>query len=264
MTRNLHDLEFSEKSYCDANKTLWMHQSVIICFSGVLTLLDASTLFTVFDNLMYEEPLISYIMTLGTALCLNFIPLIVGRFIQEYRYDGNCIKKWIIWVCAVTFFVLFAATFWLRWTTREIMFESGGGISTSAGMVLESAGTDSNSLKAISLTVLLGIMPCITSMINLALGFLSADPVRLKLTYLQKEQVRLRSELGILEAAKKELDRDWMHCLQEADQEHLDAALIEIMCFRDKIIQMSKYLLAEKLIKPEAISELLGQKDTDE
>lgn len=182
---------------------------------------------------------------------------------HEYRYGFKGVKKWLLFSMAITFLLLFAATFWLRWTTRELMFEAGGGITSAGSTISASAETDSSSFKAISLTILLGIMPGITSMINLALGYLSGDPVYLKISYLKQEQVRLQSEINIHMAAKNELERDWLQLLQDADKEHLNAVLMEVHSFRDRLCHTARYLLAEKIANPEAITELLGSTGTD-
>lgn len=263
MNKKIYDMEAIEKSACNSAKPIWMRESVILGLTGGLTLLDGVTLYTVFDNLMYEDPFMCLIVTLGTALALNFTPLIGGRLVHEYRYGFKGVKKWLLFSIAFTFLLLFAATFWLRWTTRELMFEAGGGITSVGRAIGVSAETDSSSFKAISLTVLLGIMPGITSMINLALGYLSGDPVYLKISYLKQEQVRLQSEINNHMAAKNELERDWLTLLQDTDKEHLDAALMEVHSFRDRLCHTARYLLAEKIANPEAITELLGSIATD-
>lgn len=263
MNKKIYDMEAMEKSACNSAKPIWMRESVILSLTGGLTLLDGVTLYTVFDNLMYEDPFMCLVVTLGTALALNFMPLIGGRLVHEYRYGFKGVKKWLLLSIAFTFLLLFAATFWLRWTTRELMFEAGGGITSAGSTIAASAETDSSSFKAVSLTILLGIMPGITSMINLALGYLSGDPVYLKISYLKQEKVRFQSEINRHMAAKNELERDWLRLLQDADEEHLNAAMTEVHSFRNRLCHTARYLLAEKIANPEAITELLGSTETD-
>jgi hypothetical protein len=77
---------------------------------------------------------------------------------------------------------LFAATFGLRWTTRNLTFAGAEGtMSDTTGQSGAISSTDEDSEEAIAMTVLLGIMPCVTSIINLALGYLTDDPVKRKL-----------------------------------------------------------------------------------
>ncbi len=54
-------------------------------------------------------------------------------------------------------------------------------MSDTTGQSGAISSTDEDSEEAIAMTVLLGIMPCVTSIINLALGYLTDDPVKRKL-----------------------------------------------------------------------------------
>lgn len=65
MNKKIYGMEASEKSACNSAKPIWMRESVILSLTGGLTLLDGVTLYTVFDNLMYEDPLMCLVVTLG-------------------------------------------------------------------------------------------------------------------------------------------------------------------------------------------------------
>ena len=105
-----------------ADQAFWTKDIVIVLLVLGLSLLDAVTLYTVFDRVMYQAQAISIILTLGCAISLNFIPLVVARFIHYYRYRINGVRLWMLIAMGCVFLVLFSATFYLRWQTRELSF----------------------------------------------------------------------------------------------------------------------------------------------
>lgn len=102
-----------------ADQAFWTKDAVIILLVLGLSLLDAVTLYTVFDQVMYQSQAVSVILTLGCAVSLNFIPLVAARFIHYYRYRINGVRLWMIIAIGCVFLVLFSATFYLRWQTRD-------------------------------------------------------------------------------------------------------------------------------------------------
>lgn len=163
-----------------AGEPVWGKSGVIIFLVVGLSMLDAVTLYSVFDKLFYQSPAISMVLTFGCALCLNFVPLLLGRYIHLYRYRMKGVRLWMLLAWLGVFLLLFAATFNLRWQTRSMGFDN-----SSAALVditgqnetvkEENAGNDK---EAVAATLLLGLLPGITSCVNLGLGYLSDDPVK--------------------------------------------------------------------------------------
>ena len=75
-----------------ADQAFWSKDVVIALLVLGLSLLDAVTLYTVFDRVMYQSQIVSVILTLGCAISLNFIPLVAARFIHYYRYRINGVR----------------------------------------------------------------------------------------------------------------------------------------------------------------------------
>lgn len=267
-TFNLYDLSEYTERVSHGDRAWWMKDLVLIFLVLGLSLLDAVTLYTVFDQVMYQSQVISIILTLGCAISLNFIPLIAARFIHYYRYGGmNGVRLWTILSMGVVFLALFAATFYLRWETRELSFsgmESSMVDFTGQASGLES--TDAESKEAVAITLLLSLLPATTSSINLALGYFNDDPVKKKLDNLKYELNKLKNHRDIMHAARIELEQDWQTQLDALDLERRQCICSSIRETTDQIKALARHELAKKLRDPDSISALTEPKllDTEE
>ncbi|HWP80255.1 MAG TPA: hypothetical protein VN446_06390 [Candidatus Acidoferrum sp.] len=238
-----------------ADQNWWLTDGAIALLVILLSSLDAVTLFSVFDAVCYNSQAIGIVLTIGCAITLNFLPLVEGRLYQCYRYKLNGVKRWMLIALALVFVILFAATFGLRWTTRALTFTGAEStMSDATGQSAAVSSTDEDSDEAVAMTVLLGIMPCVTSIINLALGYLTDDPVKRKLRKLTVVKAKLEQRLALLKGAEHELDRDWEAILRSND----DADLMAVLTLNDAVTEhkkgLARYLLAQKLKEPDDIS----------
>lgn len=261
---DLYDLPAYVSRGNKADQSFWAKDAVIALLIIGLSSLDAITLYTVFDRVMYQSQAISIILTLGCAITLNFLPLIAARFIHYYRYQMNGVHIWTLIAIGFVFLILFCSTFYLRWETREISFS---GVEASmvdvTGQASSLESTDSESNEAIAITILLGILPGITSAINLALVFFNDDPVKRKLEKLKFETARLRNQQTIMNAARQELDQNWLERLSALDEDHFQTVCEEIRQTTAAIKVRARFMLAEKLMDPDSISILTEPKLTE-
>lgn len=263
-TFNLYDLPEYTERVSRGDQAFWTKDAVLILLVLGLSLLDAVTLYTVFDQVMYQSQVISIILTLGCAISLNFIPLIAARFIHYYRYGMNGVRLWMLIAIACVFLALFAGTFNLRWKTRELSFsgmESSMVDFTGQASGLES--TDVESKEAVAITILLGIMPAITSAINLALGYFNDDPIKKKLDKMKYELDKLKNHRDIMHAARIELEQDWQTQLDALDLERRQCICSSIRETTDQIKALARHELAKKLRDPDSISALTEPKLSD-
>lgn len=265
----LYTLPKQVKKMSMAGNAFWMHSVTIALLVLGLSLLDAATLYTVFDGLMHGNYGLKLFLTLGCAVVLNIIPLIVARFVHLYRYHRDGVKLWAVLALCVLFLVLFCTTFYLRWQTRATTFgtlQTGVQIETKAtgaagGEKEEALSTDPNSPDAIALTVFLGVMPMITSAINFALGYLNDDPMKRKLEQLRYQRAVLAEQVDVMNAAELELDQDWASILAGLEEARLDAAREEVRRGSDAIRALGRLALAKKLGDADSISELTDTTD---
>ena len=114
--------------------------------------------------------------------------------------------------------------------------------------------TDSNSKEAVALTILLGILPGITSAINLALGYFSDDPVKRKLSVMKRELEKLYMQRDVMLAARSELNQDWYARLNELDMERLAAAETTVNEVAEQVQALARHELAKKLGDPDSVA----------
>ena len=260
-TNGLYELPNFSERINHSDQAFWMKDLVIVGLILGLSALDAVTLYTVFDRVMYQSQIISVILTLGCAVSLNFIPLVMARFIHYYRYRLNGVKLWMIAAMGAVFLLLFSAAFYLRWETREISFsgvEASMVDTTGQAGSVESTNSDSN--EAIAITILLGVMPGITSAINLALGYFNDDPVKRKLQKMKYELSLLYEQKNIMQAARTELDQDWEARLKGLDEERFEAACQTVHMTTNQICALARLELAKKLQDADSISALTEPK----
>jgi hypothetical protein len=127
-------------------------------------------------------------------------------------------------------------------------------MSDTTGQSEAISSTDEDSEEAIAMTVLLGIMPCVTSIINLALGYLTDDPIKRKIRKLTVIKAKLEQRLAILKGAEHELDQDWDAILQNYDDAELSAALSQNDAVTENKKGLARFLMAQKLKGPDDIS----------
>ena len=239
----------------------WQKRLTIIFLVIGLSCLDAVTLYTVIDTVMVENQYISKFMVGGISLALNFIPLIAGHLIQKKYYGLSRIPIWMLAALAVTFLLLFATTFYLRWETRELNFSGAESLIVDSAAIntFNSPSVDQNSAVATALTFLLGILPLITSIINLYLGFISDDPILRKINKLRLRRIELSETLSDLEAARCEMERDRTGQLMALEADRFMCAKAEIMSRCANMKSYARLRLAEKLGQPDQISKLIEE-----
>lgn len=117
--RELYTLSKRIRKINRAEQELWMRGFVIYPLIIGLSCIDGVTLYEVFFKMTESaEKEAVYLLTVGVAIILNFIPLVVGRYIHYHRYGMNGVKLWMIVGLIIVFFLLFFTTFYLRWETR--------------------------------------------------------------------------------------------------------------------------------------------------
>lgn len=249
-----------EKKYQAVDKTWWEYPAVLIVLVIGLSLVDAATLWSVFDKIMLESQIIGMFLTFGVALSLNFIPLIAGKLIKLYFYRESKIKPWHIVVLGAVFFLLYAATFWLRWVTRFVSLDNGldsGLVSTIGGATSDAAAAQDSAIQA-GTTILLGIVPFVTSVINLYLGFISGDYKLKKINHLRIRMIELRENLAELDAAEIELRHPGKREeLERLESDKFNAYKDELAAERDQLKVMARVLLYKRLNTPGQITTVI-------
>lgn len=254
----LYDLPEQVKKIESAGNALWTRRFVILLLVIFLSALDYVTIRPIFGTFLIQSAFTNIVIAAGCAVALNFIPLVAARFIHCWRYRINGVKVWMIVTMLALFLAIFSATFYMRWECRANMFTIPDDDEETVTTV------DPNSEKAISVTILLGFLPLITSGINLSLGYITDDPVQQKLYDLKYRRACLAEQLDIMRAAAQELNIDWDATFAELEDKRLNAACEEVRCGSNQIRSMARFALAEKLGDADSISELTDSQAPDQ
>lgn len=250
--RELYTLSKRIRKINRAEQELWMRGFVIYPLIIGLSCIDGVTLYEVFFKMTESaEKEAVYLLTVGVAIILNFIPLVVGRYIHYHRYGMNGVKLWMIVGLIIVFFLLFFTTFYLRWETR--------GMDGSTSILLEESSTLEAETKLeaeTAFTLVMGVIPLVTSALNLALGYVISDPIRRRLDTLRYQSALLKEQVNRLYAAEYELNRNLETDLSETENERLKAAKGTVQANSNRIKKRARLALAEKLGDAESISEL--------
>lgn len=247
---NLYSLPKHVKKIENAGKMVWTRLPVLIALVLGFSTLDGVTLYTIFWNVSFDSTLTVWALTIGFALTLNFIPLILAYDIHCYRYRAKGIKLWEIIALVCVFSLLFGFTFYLRMESRQYVISAYTGI-------------DPDSRTAMAYTMLLGISPLVTSAINLALGYISSDPIKRELSDLKEQRALMTEQLHVMYAAKLELEQNWEESLAALEDQRLAAACDEIARDSEQARALARLLLAQKLGDAASISELTDETEPD-
>ena len=238
--RELYTLSKRIRKINRADQELWMRGVIIYPLIIGLSCMDGVTLYEVFFKMTESaEKEALYLLTVGIAVVLNFIPLVNG------------VKLWMIVGLVIVFLLLFFATFYLRWETRGM---DGAANVFAKGSILPE--TEANPEAETAFTLVMGIIPLVTSAVNLALGYVISDPIKRRLDTLRYQSALLKEQVNRLYAAECELNRNWENALPETETERLKAAKGTIQADSDRIKKWARLALAKKLGDAESISEL--------
>ena len=219
-----------EKRLQKSTNTWWHNKVMLIILTILFSGLDGVTLYPVFESIFAESPLLLYVTTFGTALCLNFIPVIAARLFLKYKY-GQGERTLIPFYISLCLFVsLYAAICALRIATRDAVI---GSLSDS---VFSSAGADmtSNSIPG-SLPMI--IVQCVTNLATSVtaffLAYFSENPILMQINKLRLQIIDLEERRISLLCAKKELGRYDFDSILRHEEEKFRDALIALNARRD-------------------------------
>lgn len=236
---------FTKKRF--VKEVWWANEKVLIALIISFTLLDACTLYEIFQEICTQSPMTSLILTFGAALALNFIPLLLVRLYTEHA------PKWMLMVALAVFLLLFAALFYLRWETSAKVFAAGaGGMST---LNVQDRSTEEEGQVAV--TFLLGILPLVTSAINAGLAYFQ-NAAKNKIKQLEVRKAEVKQHISVVQAAICELEStDWSQWLRRYDEQQYNEAVSNIQATTAMIKSFARMELVKKLKDAETISYVL-------
>ena len=245
----------SEKKRQSAGGGWWQHPAIVIGMVILLSAMDAITLFNTLDAVITENPFLSRFMTAVIAVMLNFIPLMVAHYYHQMKYKLSHTGYWMFGTLLAVFVLLFSITFYLRWVTQDLLNAGASTISSTTEGVIDTSEQNTDVNRAV--TLLLGLSPLITSVINFFLGLIVDDPVKKELNTLYIQKIELQSKKQALACCQKELEMLDFDAIRDLDTARYNAVLAGIAHAIAETQLISREELAEYLKDPNATTRLI-------
>lgn len=246
-----------------AERSWWAHPFVIVFLTIALSVTDALVLYSVLDAAMMQSEYMGKIMAFTIALVLNFIPLMLAKFIYQAIYK---IKKFaLLWaiICIAAFVTLFSATISLRLAYRDSYGESNT-VPQLTNQVEEIEGEEQYTAdmneeqklkeeKSLAVVWLLNLSPLVTSLVNFALALLSDDEIKNELNKLYRRRLELYEIKSDLQAAIANMNQD-KQAMLDIDCRRYEAAKQEVYAQGELLKALARHILAMHLAEPSSVS----------
>lgn len=228
-----------EKELLNGEKPLMKDRVSVGMIVLFLSTIDAFTLFTVIDQLLTEIWIINIVLTLGGAVILNILPVVLGEFLARKKYSMGKNNVVYISILIGTFLIFYTATCILRWNTSLIEGDNASGMQNAT----------------MALTIFLMIIPLITGVIATFLSFSLNDPVKNKIKRYSIYQIRLEAHLNDLKAAERDLVID-QETLIHTESVYYIAAKDGVSALFEGFKRHVRFMLAKYLKDPKAVTYL--------
>lgn len=236
----------------------WYQNPIIVAFVvTVLAISDFFTLSSLFNSIKIQEIHVSVMMTITSALILEIIPIILGRFYNDIRYRKSNAKIGTCIVLASAFFLLFAALFAMRISTRSILF-AGGNDEIVFGSGNQTVGLDAraDSSAAWTFTVFLGVLPLITSIAAFFLGYFSNDTYQAALDKLKLQKCTFNEAIIDLEVATEKLNSFSKETYIVDEENKYRAHVAELYSLEARLKAIARTMLEERIAEGSRISHI--------
>lgn len=234
----------------------------VLCCIGA----DAYTLYSVFDLLMTERADITRVITITVAAVMNIIPVLLAACLWNEILSRTS-RKTLCTMLIVLFTLLFTWTFGLRYTSRDLLFESTNGLDSFINQTLETAdndggmgdveGEDNGTTMAQDiLAIILGLEPLATSIIAFVLSY-EVSPYRKRRYILELNKIELRTEIDNVRMMIRELTEDMAFDHETYDEARFNAMTDLIRDMAEEADLEAKRILAESEGTPEAVEYII-------
>ncbi len=163
-----------------------------------LTIIDIAGFWQIAQSTINDNEWVRGLIIAAFAVAFEVAPLYIGYVMCLKSYDlGKQIHRKVFWLSLVSFVLGIIANIIYRYLTMDVAY-----IEYSAD------GSTFTSYLALPMTILLCILPVITSFMNIVIGCLSFDPLLYDILKLTKRLRTLRLRKQQLENYIEEMEQD--------------------------------------------------------
>jgi hypothetical protein len=278
----------------NAYKNVWkaskshFFQDPYICFLLILVFIgaDGMTLYTVLEPILQSKMIILFIITVIISAVINIDPMLLAASLRNKEYP-SLVKKALAIMLIVLFIIIFGATFALRFTTREKLFESSGNYGYSEAypdsepwIRTEDSGDLQGGNASVmdvgrenglsqsedefvqptagqnAVAVLLGLEPLVTSIVSFYLSY-EQNPDERKQHQIKLQLLALKNKEKALLAVQYELSEDRKNDLEVFDQANYETVRMLLWERGNALRVRAREMLAERERTPEAVEYLM-------
>lgn len=190
----------------------------------ILVIIDILGFLQITNLTFKTSPQNQIIVVSAFAIAFEIAPLYIGYALCLKNYKlGRPIHNWILLFSSVACILGVIANIIFRSLTMNIAYLYATGSKTSE--------------LALPMTILMSILPVITSLVNLVIGCLSFDPLLFDIMHLSKKLKLLKVRKRQLEGCLEELNND--HTLEislnEEEEKYCNSVKIEIAALRTRL-----------------------------
>lgn len=240
----------------------WAASKANLILVPVFSMMDGMVLFSIFDECLTQSALMGIVMSLGIAVVLNVLPVIIAKFVHQAIYKTKRHALMMVAILVTGFFLIFTATVFLRFAYRDMYGSENQSNrlenTVSNEFAIENEEDTSDSGKGLAVVILLSLSPLLTSLIGFAIAYVSDDEVRKRFEYYERRDIELDEAISDLEAAIETMDNDVERDLN-FDEQAMDAAIEEIIARAEILKALARHYLAEYLADPTSTSNLSAE-----
>ena len=207
-----------------------------------LMIVDSATIFPLVESLFFQARLVSIIVVTGLCLLLEGLPFLAAQyFVKEEKTKRD---QRIIWALVVGTVVLLIALFGLRWFSQEAAFS--GGISHLNQVELTP--------DRIAMTILLGILPVLTSVAAFALSCF-VPKAKFKAWLNDREDLKILDEMIHHLVCVDELEREVNRDIIPPSASMLEIEKRKLETIRKELKREVGLIIARKLATGDAVTQ---------
>lgn len=207
--------------------SLWENQIFLITILGICAVVDFVSFKQLFDALLMDSGFIRWTMIFGLVFAFDIIPIFGGRYYRNMDQRFN-VKSSVLYTMAGLFLLAFLGYAYLRLAYQDLALPNFE--ATSVSTINSSIGSGESETNALPFTIILIIIPILTSVGSFCISFLITNPLKDKVTKLHYVISELHNKIGQVEAllTEYENDQDFQERLIEYDRENFEKSLQQI------------------------------------
>ncbi len=240
-----------------------IYQSPMFSFIAVIAFvaIDLTCLYTVWNTVATENPLMIIMIAVGCAICLDVPLAIAAQALKAYHKGAMSLKATLLIFIpsVIAFLVTFAFSVAFRIVTKDISFDVSAG-----SMLVDTSADAANSINASEdspivwwAALFTAIIPFATSLSSFVISYYSFDPILIRIMNKTKAQIANQHEIAerkrMLEEAETEEEFCRLRAAYEKDRYFAHLGMID--SYESYLNHLAAAAVRNRLGTPEAVTE---------